>query len=100
MASFIFGYRVRVQLARHSSCRVNSERFKQRQPEKLWSEAQKNKMNQVYGVIDPVKHDTLKNCSVGWSKKFIRAGRLAKELHDASVRGVISGSKFLLMFKD
>ncbi|KAK8556566.1 hypothetical protein V6N12_002964 [Hibiscus sabdariffa] len=45
-------------------------------------------MNQVYGVIDPVKYNTLKNCTVGWSKRFIRAGRLAKELHDAGVRGV------------
>ncbi|KAK8637163.1 hypothetical protein V6N13_064589 [Hibiscus sabdariffa] len=61
-------------------------------------------MNQVYGVIDPVKYNTLKNCTVGWSKRFIRAGRLAKELHDAGVRGVtimsISGSKFLMMSHD
>ncbi|KAK8660925.1 hypothetical protein V6N13_051831 [Hibiscus sabdariffa] len=82
----------------------DSERFKQRQPEKLGSEPQKDKMNQVYGVIDPVKYDTLKNCVVGWCKRFIRAGRLAKELHDAGVRGVtimsISGSKFLMIFKD
>ncbi|KAK8484834.1 hypothetical protein V6N11_057064 [Hibiscus sabdariffa] len=105
----IFGFRVKVQLARHSSCRVtgkirDSERFKQRQPEKLGSEPQKDMMNQVYGVIDPVKYDTLKNCTVGWRKRFIRAGRLPKELHDAGVRGVtimsISGSKFLTMFKD
>ncbi|KAK8560975.1 hypothetical protein V6N13_026410 [Hibiscus sabdariffa] len=88
----IYGFRVRVHLARLDSNNMQGRnkdpwRKKIDEPDNRRAEEKSDLVQRVTGVLDLDKRIILNNCLVGRCNKFMRAHILAKELHDEGITG-------------
>ncbi|KAK8665374.1 hypothetical protein V6N13_005543 [Hibiscus sabdariffa] len=74
------------------------------EPDDRRAEKKSDLVRRVTGVLDSDKRIILNNCLVGRCNKSMHAHILAEQLHDEGITGAsimnISGSNFLMIFKD
>ncbi|KAK8658436.1 hypothetical protein V6N13_036642 [Hibiscus sabdariffa] len=74
------------------------------EPDNKRAEENSDVLRRVSAVLDSDKRTILNNCRIVRCKKFMHADILANELHEQDISGTsimnISGSDFLLIFKD